>query len=676
MNGKTEQTTRQYFATLPAKELAAEVLERVSNYDKYISASGRGTIWRNSYNHYNMGIFKDAGLNRTGEQLEYTDMYVNHFRNILTHMLNMTTQQRPSFDVRATNTDSKSQSQTIVGNNVLDYYNRFKGMDAVAKQAVEDALVFDTAYVYQGWDFSLGDPYMADPNSPGGTKRQGDILHKNYTPFDVIFSVAGGLNGSKAQWHIIRDFQNKWDLAARYPEIADKIINTSADMTRSRIRVPAQLVDPEDEIPVYIFMHDRTDAMPQGRMFTMISQDIWLIDTMLPEFYKTLPLHRLQPAPQRGTGFGYTVAYDLLPLQEALDGLHSVIITNQSTFGVQNIWIKTGSNLSTTEIADGLNLLQSDEKPEVLQLLSTAPEIFQFLQSLEAQMETISGVNSVARGNPEQSLKSGAALALVQSMAIQFINGMQQAYTIFLENMGMGVISILQKCATTGRMVEIAGKANEAYTKQFTGADLQGISRVTVDMGNPLARTTAGKVNMAENLLNAKLINNPEEYLQVLTTGKLEPILEGQQAQLMLIRSENEALADGKPVRAVATDNHPLHVLEHQTVLSNPDVRTDPNNPVTAAALAHIQEHIQLWKETDPALAIMLKVQPPPPPPMPMMPPGEVHPGQNGAHMNGANGKTLLNVNPTAAKAATVQQPRMPINPMTHKPADQAAPGG
>ena len=34
--------------------------------------------------------------------------------------------------------------------------------------------------------------------------------------------------------------------------------------------------------------------------------------------------------------------------------------------------------------------------------------------------------------------------------------------------------------------------------------------------------------------------------------------------------------------------------MEHTTVLANPEIRQDPNNPIVAATLAHIQEHINM----------------------------------------------------------------------------------
>ncbi len=658
--------TDEYFAGLDPHRLIGELLHKVEDFDKFCLNTGRLGVWSRSYNYYNRGIYKDARINRVGEQSEYTEVYINHYRNLLIHILNMTCNQRPSFDARATNTDFQTQSQTLIATGILDYYNRFKGMDKIAKQAVEDVLTFADAYVYQGWDFSLGDPAVPDPNSPGGAAKNGDILHKNFMPMDCIFDFTAGLHDAPRQWYILRDFKNKWDLIARFPEMKDKILSLSAnDETWQYMRIGYRSDYPTDMIPFFVFMHERTDSMPNGRYFTFLGTDCYFVDSELPKFYKTLPLHHLSASVQRGSGFSYSIAYDLLPIQQLIDGLYSIVATNQSTFGVQNILVPNGANIGVQEITDGLNIINYDPKngkPEALNLTSTPEEIFLFIQRLEQVMETISGVNSVARGNPEQSLKSGSALALVQSMAIQFISGLQQSYTNLLEELGTGVINILKECATTPRMVEISGKSNKSYMDQFTKDDISTINRVTVDVGNPIARTTAGKVSMADNLLQANMLKSPEEYIQILSTGKLEVAIEGEQKQITLVKDENEQLMEGQQVQVVMTDNHLLHIMEHSAVIASTEARKDAN--AVNATIAHIQQHLELWKDADPALLMALKIPPPPPPPMMPMPgPEQGAPPIHPAAVNGAH-KPLLAASPIEAQAAKVRMPSMPQNPM------------
>ena len=279
-------------------------------------------------------------------------------------------------------------------------------------------------------------------------------------------------------------------------------------------------------------------------------------------------------------------------------------------------------------------------------------------------METLSGVNSVSRGNPEASLKSGAALALVQSMAIQFASGLQASYAALLEDVGTGIINILQEYASTPRVSMIAGKSNRSLMKQWTKEDLSTISRVIVDMGNPLNRTTAGKVNMAEQLIQAQLIKNPDQYLQVINTGRLEPLTEGVVSENLYIKNENEDMQAGKEARAIWTDQHALHIMEHKTLLANAEARKDP--ALLERVFSHIQDHIELLQTTPPENLMMTGQQPLPNPEM-MMEEGAAGPPELGENM-AAN-------NPTLKEASNVGLPQMPKNPLTGEQFNQATGG-
>jgi hypothetical protein len=451
------------------------------------------------------------------------------------------------------------------------------------------------------------------------------------------------------------DFRNKYTLAAKYPGLRDEILSVSVDIDAlAKMTVNIMQLDDSDNIPVYTLIHKPTPALPNGRYTECIDNSIVLQDGPIP--YDETHIYRIAPDEESGTIFGFTVGFDLLGMQEAIDMLYSTAITNQATFGVQNILVPKGHDLSTSQLSGGLNVMEFDPKvgkPESLNLTSTPPEIFNFMQQLEHLMETISGVNSVARGNPEASLKSGAALALVQSMAVQFSMGLQQSYAQLVEDLGTGTIKILQKFAAVPRVAEIAGKSNRPMMKEFTGGDLDMINRVMVDMGNAMTRTTAGKVNLAEQMLNFNMIENPDQYIQVVNTGRLEPVIQGKQAQLLLIKSENEKLSEGQPQRVLATDNHAKHVLEHSAVLSNPEIRQTPDDPIVMVTLQHIQEHLDMMG--NPAIQQLMQVlhqeivapaAPPAPPPAP-----------------GAMGQALDPTQPVMQEAAAVNQPNMPQPP-------------
>lgn len=584
--------TKPYWASVDTKEIANNILERVDNYYEYLSGSGRLDLMRRSWMYYYRPRVTGGVLNPVGEQGELTQISVNHYRNLLLHLETMTVQQRPNFEPRATNSDVKSQSQVILAAGLLDYYMREKRLERNIKQAVKDGLIFSEGFLRVEWDASSGEIHGQTPM--GTPAYEGDLKYTNYTPFNVIRDYTLD-SPAKVQWNILRDFENKFNLANKFPDIADKILDDSGDALELARTTTLNFysLEESDNIPVYTLIHKPTPALPQGRYTMVLDNGTVLMDGPIP--YNETHVYRIAPDEETGTIFGYTVGFDLLPVQEALDILYSTVITNQSTFGVQNILVPKGHDLSTSQMSGGLNVMEYDPKtgePKPLNLTSTPPEIFNFIQMLEQLAETLSGVNSVARGNPEASLKSGAALALVQSMAIQFSMNLQQSHVNLVEDSGTGSINILKSFAVVPRVAAIAGKSNRPLMKEFVGQDMSDIDRVTVDMGNPLTRTTAGKVNLADSYLEKGMIENPDQYIQVVNTGRLEPVIEGKQANLLLTKGENEQLADGIAQRALITDNHAKHILEHSIVLANPEIRQDPNNQIVQVTLSHIQEHI------------------------------------------------------------------------------------
>lgn len=665
----------QYFALLPKEDIAAELSKRCDLWYENLGMSGIYRKMKKSYAAYYGYNQTGSGhtsseIIKSGEQGELSLIKANHFRNLLQHLLVMTTSSRPAMDARAVNTDYRSLAQTILANGILDYYMREKRLERHLKLAVEYSLVFGEGYVRMEWDTSEGDEYSVDPESNRITFT-GDISYSVLNPLDVIKDVFR-TDHNNLDWLIVRHFKNRWELVAKYPELRDEILSAATkdelDVTFNyKFKTDGEMRS--DLIPVYEFYHERSDALPNGRQVVYVNKDAVLYDGPLP--YKTIPVYRITPGEFIGTPHGYTVGFDLLSLQETLDGLYSIIVTNQSTFGVQNLLLPIGHNISYSALEGGLNIIEFDPasgfKPEALNLTKTPPEIFNFVDKVESVMETISGVNSVARGNPEANLRSGNALALIQSMAIQFNSGLQQSYAQLLEDVGTATLSTLRDFAATPRVAMIVGKTNRSYMKEFTGSDLDKISRVVVDMGNPLSKTTAGKLEMANNLLQQGIIKNAQDYIMVMKTGNLDTMLEGELSELTCIKSENERLAEGKPVVALVTDEHVLHIKEHKSVIASPDARENPQ--IIQAVLSHIQQHIEQLKTADPNLLNILGQPSLAQPPMqPGMPQGPQQGGPGGAGGPPPPSPMKGPGAPVPEGAPPQRTANLPKNPMTNEP--------
>lgn len=616
-----------YFAKKDAKDAAGVILGKCDFWFGLQNTSG--LLWKiqASYRAYHGAYYDNLSSGHTvsfgGEQGEFAQIPVNHYRNIAQHMLVMTTSSRPAMDARATNTDYKSLVQTYLANGILDYYMREKRLEDYIKKAVELAIVMGAGYIKLEWNSTSGEVYEYEDDETGQPDQskpiyEGDIEFNNLSPLDVVFDTTKE-NPNKHDWVVTRTFKNKYDLAAKYPELAKQIEQLSTKSDQMLLRFTASpFMEETDDIPVYEWYHKKTDALPEGRYLLFLTEDIVLYDGPMP--YRDLPIIRVAPGDFLGSPYGYTSMFDLLPLQEAANSLYSTVLTNQSAFGVQNVYVPRGADISYSSLEGGLNIVEGNAQagpPIPLNLTQTPKEIFEFLNIIVRDMETLSGVSSVTRGNPEASLKSGAALAMVQSLALQFSSSLQNAYIQCIENLGTQIIKLLQDFAVAKRAVTlISGKSNRTFVKEFNNDDLSNISRVVVDVGNPLARTTSGKLQMAESLLQYGAISDPQHYLTIINTGKLEVATEDLQKQLFLIQAENERLVSGGFVTALFTDSHAKHIAHHKDVLSDPELRQDPE--LVMRVTQHIQEHIILLETTEPNKLMLLGEQPL----QPMMPPG------------------------------------------------------
>ena len=605
-----KQQDEVYFAQKKAEDCAGILLAKGDSFFNLLRANAylekMSRMWRAYHGAYSNDLGYGHRVEFSGEQGELTMLPVNHFANIAQHIFTMITANRPMMEARAVNTDYKSLAQTYVANGVLDYYMREKHLEDCLKKAAEMAIVLGSGYVKLDWNATAGDAYDADPET-GEMVYEGELEFTNLSPFDVV--VDGTKETWNNEWILTRSFQNRYNLIAKYPELREKLLGAKPKNQSAVYRLAVFSNDDTDDIPVYEFYHKRTEAMPDGRYMLFVDSNIVLLDTKMP--YRVLPVFRITPREIMGTPYGYTPMFDIFPIQEGINSLYSTIMTNQNAFGVQNLFVPRGADIAVNTLDGAMNIIEGNARPEALQLTSTPPEVFNFLNMLIQSAETISGVNSVTRGNPEASLKSGTALALVQSMSLQYISGLQQSYVKLIEDVGTAIIQILKDFAMTPKVIALVGKNNRPLLKEFTGEQISAINRVVVDVGNPLSRTTAGRVQMAEQMLQMNLIKSPEQYFQVINTGKIETMFEGEMNELLLIKSENEQMLEAKEVLVSPLDKHRLHINEHKAVLSDPDLRRDPD--LVRLVLDHIEKHLNALRETDPALLQLVGEQPLPP---------------------------------------------------------------
>jgi hypothetical protein len=416
------QNKEKYFAADESDTLVEFLHRRSQSWFQSLTTSDYLEKIKNSWQAYHGVYYENSHtISFGGESGELVNMPVNHFSNIAQNILTMVTATRPSFQAKAINTDLKSQIQTNLANGLLDYYMRDKRLEQDLKRAVEYAIVMGTGFIKMEWNATSGEIYdTIDPEyeyhtdeatgehvpvmdeetgehkvaQEGYPVYEGDVEFTVLSPFDVVFDSTK--ETPKQDWQLCRSFKNKFDLAAKYPEFEDEIVGLATKSESQQYRLSLTPFDETVDVPVYEFFHRPSESLPRGRYVLYLSSDIILVDTVLP--YRKLPIFRISFRDILGTPFGYTNMFDLLPLQEGINSLYSTVMTNNHTFGVQNIFSERDAGITITELSGGLNLIEGNpgsNPPIPLQLTQSAPETYNLIQSLVREMETISGINSV-----------------------------------------------------------------------------------------------------------------------------------------------------------------------------------------------------------------------------------------------------------------------------------------
>lgn len=682
---------REYFAAITADSNAYHdaLIEKLNSYRRYIESSGKLSLWKKASQNY-YGISSDGTksahtVTLGGDAGQLVKSKVNDFRNLIQHALILITSQRPAGEAKAINSDTESLHQATIASSLIEYYLSQVGYEANFVRIAETALVNDESFGIVNWDPNAGDPVRPEIDEEGQPTGKmmmtGDLRFQKVSPWHMAREVFL-MSPDEMKWGIHSWRENRFDVAEKYPNQREAILEDNC----RNIRTLGFDIDENesDMMEVHCLYHDITPTVKNGRL-TIFTSEVILFDGEFP--YPEFNIYRMSQNDVNDSPFGYSNNYDILAIEEITDSLHTLICTNQIGLGGNVIVGPKGAGIDYKRLSNALSFLEVDpafhDKIHVLQLVRTAPELFQYLETLGRKKETLAGINSVVRGDPEGALRSnsGSALALVQAQSLQFNSGGQRSYYHLLSRSCTGMIKILQRYADSEKVIQITGKVKGQYLKEFryTKDDLKQVSSVIFEMTNPIEKSIGGKQALADNLLNKNMIKNPRQYLTVARTGNLDAMTQDDEADEMNLIAENERIREGKPVEPLICENHKEHVKSMMSVVASPESKDDAQ--LVARALEHIQKHTDMWQQlsmTNPAILIATgqEVLPPPPPPPGMMPPGgpgapppQGPPPQGPPPPTGGPSQNMDRMmspqTPAEQSSQNIKRPAMPKNPMT-----------
>lgn len=608
--GPMPESSQEYYWTRDTQECVYDLWDRIEEYYNEMRRTGRLALYRNSFTNFYAGWIYRASMYKSGEMGELTRSFWNHERNILMHMKSKVTQDKVSYKAQVFNSDAKSAQMRELADGLMQYITASDDYKLGVKldQSVEDTEIYGESSIVAIWNKYKG-PQFIDGIA------EGDIEYYNSTPFDLIINTCLQ-ERNQVKWKIWRRWVNKYDWAAMYPEQAAKVKDLSDSESTYGTKLVTLIHHDNETIPVFYAFHEDTPAVPGGRflMFadpTTIFEDSTLADAGYADEKGQgfIPIYDNIPSTMAGSPFGYTVAFDLIPLQQELNELISAVTTNNINFATQCVMAPKGSNLHYQNLATGMTFIEWDpkmgpnSKPEALNLLHSAPETYQLIDKLIQNMEVLAGVSALDRGVPDQSITSGQYAALITTNSVIFQAPLQRAYAGLCEKVATGTLRILKKNMKADRVTQIVGANKVNSARKWGPEQLSGVSGISVETVNPMLQTPAGKMQLADVLMKTGLIKDPQQYIGVYTDGDLPQLYHRQETQLILVKAENEALLKSQELTPAITDNHVMHILEHTANIDTVEARINPNDPSVVVTLNHIMAHINMLTTINPILA-------------------------------------------------------------------------
>ena len=612
-------------------------------------------------------------VGEVGRQGEVSAIHLNQLGVLGTRILAMTVTDELGWQPVVQNQDADSRKEAVVARSVLEYERRAQHLDAVFAGAAETAFLDGSAFMSVRWDERGGEMYERLPRlnadgspvlGPDGRPaapteiHQGALRVKVHAWWRTMVDLYR--HDADHDWVILVDYVNKYDLAARYAKGSDALAQRLINLPREhrRILISQQergwMVSEDDTplVPVYTLFHRKTESMPEGREVVFADGATVLKDGPLV-YGRELPVVRMAPGEWRDTPHGHSPLVNLHAPQQAFNAAVSSDLTNIANGAIARIWAPQGANLKRTVMEDGAEVLEGGEvPPQALNMVGAHPATAAMAQFLSGQMAELAHLNPVSLGRQERAM-SGVLAALFDAKSREGISPFIKSYLNAVEQTGTQVLATYKACAKVPRALEVIVGKDRGYTlKGFTGEQLGGVQRVTVEARNNMLSTTSGKMALLEALMQvpafAQNPRAPEIILSVHQTGSIDPLVIAPETEDILIQQENEWMRDGTlpPVRG--EDDDALHIEKHRLVALNPGDRLND------ALMDLLDEHMAGHRQNmalKASGAMGPQIPPPAAPPLPASPPEAPTPPPSQAM--------------TEAGPDAPNMPRMPVNPAT-----------
>lgn len=579
-------------------------------------------------------------LKFVGSEQQYAMFRVQMARRFIKQREMMAKDQRPSFVGESSNNDAAALAQVNISTRAIEYMLTESKLEQQASKALTALCSFGQGGLMVGWDFKAGKnvPGKEPLKDPEGNEVRMPVLDEQtgepvigvnpetgaQEPMTEVqmedVEVPSGAPTIKKlyPWQMAVDpymedehsavvtktAVNKYELAAQFPELADKILACSIDDEMGDDALFAwggSRAVSSDTVVLRQYFHKNCTAVPGGRWAGYLKDlGLWGVDTIIPcPLDQGLPVKFMTGPNYFGTAFGYPESGDLLALQQVLNEVISMNVTSIQKRGNANAYKRDDVQIDQTAWSMGGNLIDLppgaeapvwDEPPK---MDSLSQYVIEFVSE---QMRAMLGSNSVTEGNPDANISSGSFAVLLVNVAQKYASENQEAYDNALTGIANDALELTRKNAKNGFWASISGIGDAPYAQIVTNAQLQPLRSIKLVRQSPVLATFPGRLEVFDRLIKIPK-RDRGDAADMMLIGRMEAFVARDQAAKIRIRKENEWLLQGINPVVTIWDDHATEGPEHRMEYDKFRTMDPPNPQADPQGYGHYQLVAQCFEQ-------------------------------------------------------------------------------
>lgn len=516
---------------------------------------------------------RDSNIRRLNKVSKFM---VNHLYDLTETKVSQMTRIKPDIEVLPASGEWEDRTSAKVVQLVVKHLWYINNVDYMVQQMHRHARIFGESYLFPVWNPSKGDLHPAYVQAKqmginGPVVKTGDIAFELELPWRVFLQRKEAYKDCeyvfRAKLHPIENIKRE------YP---DKEIKDAGSFNKFDLdTLEEKLI--EDQIIVWELFHKKTEYVEEGAYFKFTNDVILESSGIINQFSDMehgLACIRLTDLDVPGRLNGVSRYETIAPIQKMYDNINTLIAKN-IYLGAHAKWVMPRGAVKIEQLGNDNTVMQyqGSVPPSLVAHPTTAPEVFNYRESLKQDMQVIYGSHGVSRGEVPPGVTATSAL--------QFLNELETARaTTDVSKHGFLIKEIAQKTISTvgqnyktddGRLLRIVGKDNSYMIKHFDAAHLEKDYNVHFENSSGLPETKSAKYQrILDAMQRAPQMLSPERWSDLLDLANTEKLNNILTSAVQCADSENEDILAGRQYADVQEwEEHIIHWESHAQIMQS-----------------------------------------------------------------------------------------------------------